>query len=260
MIETASHSTGSMLLWDIGEYEVLQYRGSPDDSDVDEPGHSSYVETFSGPKEVEKLHESFQQRKIRLRLHGTRLPHVYTVALRMTKENFRSEQPKGPSRRRRRVEPKLSSRQESHSSSADSSETPLFNRRRKEVASLHRTESPPSISAANAASGDESELIRHNNAYTGATNDIGSVHQRKWYLALDRQASGFKPVRDKKTGTRSWVRKKGDGGTLQGFEKFRVMGRDVERSVVSGRLASDILQDEGVVGYVPRVLWRPITE
>ena len=249
-----------MLLWDTGEYEVLQYRGSPDDSDVDEPDLSSYADTFSGPSEVEKLHDAFQQRKMRLRLHGARLPQGYTVALRMTKENFRSEQPKVPSRRRRRVEPKLVSRQESHSSMSDSSEAPLFNRRRKEVASLHRTESPPSTSAANAASGDESELIRYNNAYTGATNDIGSVHQRKWYLSMDRQTSGFKPVRDKKSGTATWVRQRGDEGTLQGFEKFWVMGRDVERSVVTGRLAGDILQDEGVVGYMPRGLWRPITE
>ena len=38
------------------------------------------------------------------------------------------------------------------------------------------------------------------------------------------------------------------------------MGREVERSVVTGRLASEILEDEGVEGYVPRGLWRPVVE
>ena len=249
-----------MLLWDTGEYEVLQYRGNTDDSDLDEPDHSSYIGSTSGPSEVQKLHEAFQQRKIRLRLHGTRLPHAYTVALRMTKENFSREQPKASSRRRCRAEPTLVSRQESHSSRSDSSEEPILDRRHKEVASLRRTESPPSISVANAASGDESELIRYTNAYTGATNDIGSVHQRTWYLSMDRQASGFKPVRDGKIGTRTWVLPKENDGRFRGIKKFWVMGRDVERSVVTGRLASDVLQDEGVVGFVPRGLWRPITE
>lgn len=98
------------------------------------------------------------------------------------------------------------------------------------------------------------------NAYAGATNNIGSVYQRKWYLSMDRASSGFSLVRDKRTGIRTWRRTRGPDGTTYGFEKFWVMGREVERSVVTGRLAKDIMEDEGVEGYVPRGLWRPVME
>jgi hypothetical protein len=149
----------------------------------------------------------------------------------------------------------------SSSEASDADEPQLY---RKNVESLHRTASPPRKAEneedAHAASEEESEAIRLTNAYTGATNDIGSVHQRKWYLSMDRASSGFVPVRDRRTGAKTWTRKGGPDGTLRGFEKFWVMGRDVERSVVTGRLANDIMKDEGVEGYVPRGLWRPVTE
>ena len=48
--------------------------------------------------------------------------------------------------------------------------------------------------------------------------------------------------------------------TCAGFEKFHVLGRDHERSVVTGRLAKDILMDEGVENYVPRGKWRAVVE
>ena len=96
---------------------------------------------------------------------------------------------------------------------------------------------------------DEQVVIRRNNAYPGALNDVGSVHQRRWYLTLDRVGSGF--VRK---GSR-WEKKR-----EMGFEPFFVMGREEERSVVTGRLAGDVLTDDGVEGFVPRKGWMAVMD
>ena len=45
-----------------------------------------------------------------------------------------------------------------------------------------------------------------------------------------------------------------------GFETFFVRGRDVERSVVTGRSADEVLADEGVQGYVARKGWTAVLE
>ena len=45
-----------------------------------------------------------------------------------------------------------------------------------------------------------------------------------------------------------------------GFEPFYVLGREVERSVISGRVAGEVLGDEGVKGFVGRRGWRGVTE
>jgi hypothetical protein len=45
-----------------------------------------------------------------------------------------------------------------------------------------------------------------------------------------------------------------------GFEPFFVRGREVERSVVTGRLAGEVLRDEGVEGFVGRRGWRAVLE
>jgi hypothetical protein len=261
LIETASHSTGTMLIWDTGEYSVLPHRDSPIDSDIesddDERGSSTLTDS-------ERLHHAFQQRKIRLRLHGARLPAGYTLVIRADKDYFPMQQPKKPARKRPRKAPKPASRQVLEPSSSQASDGDEPQLRRKHVESLHRIASPPRKLDTNedvhAASEEEFEAIRLTNAYVGATNDIGSVHQRKWYLSMDRASSGFVPVQDKRTGIKTWTRKRGLDGTLRGFEKFWVMGREVEHSVVTGRLAKDIMKDEGVEGYVPRGLWRPVTQ
>ena len=104
----------------------------------------------------------------------------------------------------------------------------------------------------------EDEKIRLTNAYPGATNSINSIHQRTWYLSMDRQASGFVPHKHR-DGTREWVQKQ-DGKSSLGFEPFFVRGREIERSVVTGRLAEEVMSDEGVKGYVGRKGWRPILE
>lgn len=199
------------------------------------------------------------QRKIRLRLHGTRLPPNYTITLRLHDINDRHEQPKKPTCKRRRKDPLTSrSRKETPSSSdledeslslVNNTATPdaaprlvsdaLFERELQEI---------------------EDEQVRLTNAYPGASNTVNSIHQRQWYITLDRSSCGFVPKRDKASGSKAWVRKKGDSGELLGFETFFVRGRDVERSVVTGRTADEVMADEGVKGFVGRKGWRAVLE
>ena len=47
---------------------------------------------------------------------------------------------------------------------------------------------------------------------------------------------------------------------MLGFEPFFVQGKEVERSVVTGRTAEEVLLDEGVHGYVGRRGWRAVIE
>ena len=108
----------------------------------------------------------------------------------------------------------------------------------------------------------EDEQVRLSNAYPGATNSIGSIHQRRWYLSMDRYASGFCPLRTEnrsKGGRRMWTRRR-EFERLLGFEPFFVMGRESERSVVTGRTADEVMADEGIEGFVGRKGWRPVTE
>lgn len=113
--------------------------------------------------------------------------------------------------------------------------------------------------AAAASDKDEDEAIRQSNAYPGASNTIGSIHQRHWFLTLDRQRSGFVKARTGPDKGR-WARVREDDGSLKGWETFIVRGREHERSVVSGRLAQDVMDDEGIKSYAGRKMWRPITE
>jgi len=96
----------------------------------------------------------------------------------------------------------------------------------------------------------ESESIRTNNAYSGATNVIGSIHQRHWFLTLDRHNSGL--VKGEKG---KWV-----PSSSSEFEPFFVRGAEVERSVVTGRSSDEVLADEGVKGFRGRKMWRPVLE
>lgn len=41
---------------------------------------------------------------------------------------------------------------------------------------------------------------------------------------------------------------------------FLVLGRDVERSIVTGRTADEVMRDEGVEGYVGRKGWKAVVE
>ena len=122
---------------------------------------------------------------------------------------------------------------------------------------------------------DQDETIRVTNAYPGASNTIGSIHQRQWFLSLDRLSSGFVKSRTGNDEGR-WTRRLADAKVTErqhhgdrrgcevaettGFDTFIVRGRDVERSVVTGRLAKDVYEDEGVSGYEGRKMWRPVVE
>lgn len=101
--------------------------------------------------------------------------------------------------------------------------------------------------------------IRRNNAYPGSSNAIGSIHQRRWWLSLDRENSGFerKHGLDANDRAKTWVRKSSEEGFL-GFEPFYVRGPDVDRSVVTGRLGYDVFDDEDVQRFIPRKGWRPV--
>jgi hypothetical protein len=105
--------------------------------------------------------------------------------------------------------------------------------------------------------------IQINNAYPGSKNSIGSVHQRRWWLSLDRSASGLQCVngnddnvsQSSRGSTKTWIRTPTAG---HGFP-FYVHGPEIERSVITGRLGADVLVDEGVA-FVARRGWRAVMD
>lgn len=106
----------------------------------------------------------------------------------------------------------------------------------------------------------ESAQVRATNAYPGAENSIGSVHQRKWFLSLDPPACGFvKRPPESRAAKARWVRESGSAGVGGRLDfPFYVRGPDFERSVVTSRLATDVLRDEGVSAFVRRKGWKPV--
>lgn len=80
---------------------------------------------------------------------------------------------------------------------------------------------------------------------------------------MDRRASGFVPIAGGE-GERRWV-SGGDCGVIgilrgKGEEGFLVRGRDIERSVLTGRNADEVMRDEGVKGFVGRRGWTAVVE
>jgi hypothetical protein len=244
LIESASSKTGSLLIWDTGTYSILprtrRKNGvpSPQTTDDDETEDDSDNEATkrasdtSGGKHHEnsKLIAAFQTRYIRLRLHGTRLPKDYTVILRLpSNEIARRPTAKRNSRRRTQVTPGT------RNSSTSDDETDLTDAAIQEDAADRDLDTDT----------EEDDQTRATNAYPGSSNDIGSIHQRRWFLQLDRQNSGFRLEASGDT-RRIWT---------GGFEPFLVRGRDHERSVITGRLAQEVENDEGVKGFVGRGGW-----
>lgn len=193
-----------------------------------------------------------EQRKIRLRLHGTRLPPNYTIVLRLSTEDDNAARSRAtPRKRRRRTAP-------STASTPSTSPSPPEG---------HLPDDSNGDGDSASASDDEviDEQTRLTNAYPGATNSIGSIHQRRWFITLDRANSGFEPRSQPGDRKKTWVRKRVydevDGkGRLLGFEPFYVRGPEVERSVVTGRTGYEVLRDEGVEGFVPRRGWRAVLD
>ena len=192
----------------------------------------------------------FPKRKIRIRLHGTRLPSNYTLTIRLLTANNRHEQPKKPSRKRRRKNPES---QNHHTPG-----TPEASDVEEDVDSGHTTRDTNATAYECELEEQEDEQVRLTNAYPGAINSINSIHQRRWLLSMDRQASGFRPqVKD--DGTKAWVRRE-EGGKLLGFQPFYVRGRDHERSIVTGRTADKVMEDEGIKGFTGRKGWNAVLE
>jgi len=234
LIESASHATGSLLIWDTGGYEILPRKTnlskgfSTDDEATDDETLAIAGDTRS---ENEKLIEAFKTRYIRLRLHGTRLPENYTITVRLPSANDVVKHSKPMKRKRRQT------KQNVQDDDTDPENEDTDNIANAEVG---------------LASDDEEEnaTIRANNAYMGAENTIGSAHQRHWFISLDKASSGFM-----KDGIK-WIRK----SDHEGFEAFYVRGVDVETSVVTGRTSAEVMADERVEGFMPRKMWRPIIE
>ncbi|KAK8008513.1 abc1 containing protein [Apiospora marii] len=306
--ETASVYTGSLLIWDTGTYTVLDRKSkhAPAEDPDSQDTVSSEDEDVLKLTEQEKLHRAFQDRKIRIQLHGTRLPKNYVLNLRLTTQEDaagRAKADRKPTTRRRRrpvvqkpksvaLTPMTSSSDNDSDSSlpsqADNTETGLSKRKRgppktdggtvaeDEDAVLEPVEEAKAgISAMEKELRElEDETVRRTNAYIGATNTINSIHQRKWYLSLDREACGF--VKKRRQGRIVWEPNATVGGTGQeddqGTEQnggdgtrthrlrfpFYVQGSEVERSVVTRRKGADVLKDEGVVGFVPRKGWKAV--
>lgn len=233
LIESASHATGSLLIWDIGEYEVLHVQRKRQQTSDDEMSDEEIND--STKSQSERLFEAFQSRRIHLRLHGTRLPHNYTITMRLPSHNNRVSQSQKPKRKRRRIiklrEPLTS---DSDSEITSGSGTPGAEGEKDNVETAMASE-------------DEGEEMRLNNAYPGSFNTIGSIHQRHWIITLDRERSGFR----KEKNNSAWI---GD------WCPFNVLGREYERSVVTGRLADEVMADDRVERFVGRKMWRPIIE
>lgn len=185
----------------------------------DESSDPDNIDVLPPSSQNERLFAAFQDKHIRVRLHGRRLPTGYTISLRLPRNNYQG-QVRDPARKRQKIR-----RRSVPTPRAESTDSETEN----------MVEEQLNEDAANASDSDEDASIRMNNAYTGATNTIGSVHQRHWFLSLDKKNSALS-------------------------EPFFVMGRDVERSIVTGRTADDVLNDEGVTRFIGRKMWRPITE
>ncbi|KAK7178923.1 hypothetical protein DPSP01_010371 [Paraphaeosphaeria sporulosa] len=242
LIESASTRTGSLLIWDTGKYTVLPRKKSsnrpPSPQTTDEDSDTDLEDQSSREDEArndnERLIDAFKARYIRLRLNGARLPKDYTITLRLPSANNVSK-PR-PAKRKRPRKPKAKNAPQSTDSEPEDTDK--------------GAELPPEDAQDIDTDSSEDAHIRLTNAYPGSTNSIGSVHQRAWFILLDRASSGF--VQDSETG--KWVSREGSG-----FEPFLVLGRDVERSVVTGRLAREVEGDEGVEGFVGRGGWVGIT-
>lgn len=265
------------MIWDTGTYTILprQSKHAPA-HDPSSPQHSPQSpSSHASPTQQDLLHAAFQNRKIKIQLHGSKLPEPYVVYLRLTKTEDAAGRAKRsaatdrrPRKRRRRGQKAAVVDPETTSSSSDGEEGAEEDDEGGNNADVVQATSEQVAANTNVSADDrelrelEDDEIRRLNAYPGAENTIGSIHQRKWYLSLDRAASGF--VERRRDGRSVWEdpAKASDGEAAAGQTRlsypFYIRGRDHERSVVTGRLGADILRDEGVVNFTPRMGWKPV--
>jgi len=238
------------MIWDNGEYEVLPRLEKKARSTDDELSDSGGGRDADRRTHSERLFEAFQSRHIHLRLHGTRLPSGYTIALRHPSNNHLKAQPQKRKHKRRRMDPTKGTMLAKQKSALADSDTEHGESEdtQSETVSVYSADVDAALASEDE---DEDATIRAKNAYPGATNTIGSVHRRNWFLTLDRKHSGFRKAYSGPDEGR-WV-----GGWS---DPFFVRGRDVERSVVTGRSGDQVMEDEGVEKFVGRKMWRPIVE
>ncbi|KAH7155519.1 DNA polymerase ligase-domain-containing protein [Dactylonectria estremocensis] len=289
LIETASSATGSLLIWDTGTYTILPRKSkhapssdpsSPASSPPPSPGpHPAATPPPKTPQDL--LHAAFQNRKIRIRLHGSRLPDPYVLNLRLTKSEDAAGRTKGAgTRTTRRRRARKSELQPQLETSDDEDDDEAVGDNAEDVPS--GTDEPAHGEDLSLMERDireiEDEHVRRTNSYLGAKNTIGSVHQRRWYLSLDRRACGF--VQSRTKGRSRWKLEQGPGSNSHDGDMpilstsnctddtsidhgrlhfpFYVRGTDHERSVVTGRRGVDILENEGVNNFTPRKGWAPV--
>ncbi|KAI1177320.1 hypothetical protein F4777DRAFT_212552 [Nemania sp. FL0916] len=296
LIETASHATGSLLIWDTGTYTILPAKPSTSQDNSQSSSESDH--DLPQLTEQQKLHQAFAARKIRLRLHGARLPSNYVLNLRLTREEDatgRARSTRTPKTRRRRggAQSTASGRITRSSTKGKKIPEPTTS---SDSEPVHRTKQQDTKTTDDGDGDDDTDIVhapseqlteaekdkdkdispterelreleddevRRTNAYPGATNSIHSVHQRRWYLSLDREEAGFvKRRRDGKTiwesGPVTTKRDAGDADESRLAYPFYVRGVEYERSVVTGRLGSEVLRDEGVVGFIGRKGWQAV--
>ena len=247
LIEYAGNKTGSLLIWDTGTYSILPRKKrkdgmpNPQNTDNEETDNDSDSEATvrerkyadEGGYENSKLVAAFKSGYIRLRLHGTRLPKDYAVTLRLTSSKMTKQVAvKRKSRKPSQacVEAQIPTTSDDEGGDANTSV--------QADAENQDLDTDTNVD-------DQTHVT---NAYPGSSNDIGSIHQRHWFLQLDRQNSGFRlETSGNERGT--WT---------GGFKPFLVRGRDHERSVVTGRLAREVESDEGLEGFVGRGGWTGI--
>lgn len=253
---TASCSIMAMQSKRTTKYPTIHLTGAMNRPYLTAKNYTKHSEMYVRPGEIpysDRLTKR-TKRKFRIRLHGSRLPPGYTLSVRLHTSNNRHEQPKKPVRKRRRKASETGNRRGQKSPNTSDTESEKL----PDAVLVPTTVDASKTAYERELEEQEDEKVRLTNAYPGATNSINSIHQRKWYLSMDRLASGF-TCRTKNDGTKEWVRR-GEGDTLWGFEPFFVRGRDYETSVVTGRTADEVMRDEGVEGFTGRKGWRAVME
>lgn len=183
--------------------------------------------------------------------------------------NFTRKIYKGPKRRRRavpfsRTPARTPSSTDSESEPTTSTSTPhIQSSGSPKNAETKASNAHQADKDTKSHSGHDRDLkIRYDNAYPGSSNTIGSIYQRQWFIGLDRANSGFEETKhgngDNTSNKKMWTRKPNGKKGQGGFETFHVRGPEFERSVVTGRLGQDVLDDHAVQGFQPRKGWRPI--
>ncbi|KAH0530566.1 hypothetical protein TsFJ059_005173 [Trichoderma semiorbis] len=279
LVETASPETGSLLIWDTGTYSILprpsKHAPTLDPSSPPASHQSQSASPSPSPSQTAQslLHAAFQDRKIRLRLHGAKLPDPYVINLRLTKSEDAAGRSRGLKRRaagtirRRRgrttrVQPqeRETSSSSSSSSSGEADDDDGHDLDIEEPVNKPQTETTDDPSLRE----QQDAQVRLTNAYPGASNTIGSIHQRRWYLSLDRRACGFTEKR-RRGRSSIWEpppTEESPSTSEQGSSRlsfpFYVRGPQFEQSVVTGRRGEDVLRDEGVTTFIPRKGWIPV--